>query len=63
MIKMDKYKVSYVKKRTDMREYVRDKDGNIKYYSKKEAITTASRLKGKALLPFVVKVMKPVTKK
>lgn len=55
---MDKYKVSYVKKKTDKREYVRDKDGNINYYNKKDAIMTASRLKGKRLLPHVVKVLK-----
>ena len=42
---MDKYKVSYVKKKTDMRDYVRDKKGNIKYYTKKEAITTACSVK------------------
>lgn len=55
---MDKYKVSYVKKKTDMRDYVRDKKGIIKYYTKKEAIATATRLKGKGLLPFVVKARK-----
>ena len=32
---MDKYKVSYVRKNTDMRDYVRDKNGKIKYYNKK----------------------------
>ena len=57
-IKMDKYKVSYVRKKTDKRDFVRDKDGNINYYNKKDAIMTASRLKGKGLLPHVVRVMK-----
>lgn len=59
---MDKYKVSYVKKKTDKRDFVRDKDGNINYYSKREAIMTASCLKGKGLLPHVIKVLKPATK-
>ena len=55
---MNKYKVSYVKKKTDKRDYVRDKKGDIKYYAKKEAIATACRLKGKGLLPHVIKVWK-----
>ena len=55
---MNKYKVSYVRKNTDMRDYVRDKKGNIKYYNKKDVITTAGRLKGKGKLPIVIKAWK-----
>ena len=58
--KNDKYKVSYVRKNTDRRDYVRDKKGTIKYYNKKDAIMTAGRLKGKGKLPHVIKVWKKV---
>ena len=55
---MNKYKVSYIRKDTDMRDYIRDKKGSIKYYTKIEAIATASRLKGKGKLPHIIKVWK-----
>ena len=52
---MDRYKVSYVKKGTFKRVYIKDSKGSIKYYTKEQAITLRNRLLGRGLLPHIVR--------